>query len=64
MIGEGRTFEGVAVLVAQRVLAMTAGIWHNNKTGAPVAAVSGRLRPLTAAAGGPLNGRACLRAGC
>ena len=36
MIGEGRTFEGVAVLVAQRVLAMTAGIWHNIKIGAPV----------------------------
>ena len=32
----GRTFEGVAVRVTQRVLAMTAGIWHNNLTGAPV----------------------------
>jgi hypothetical protein len=32
----GRTFEGVAVRVAQRVLAMAAGIWHNNKIGAPV----------------------------
>jgi hypothetical protein len=32
----GRTFEGVAIRVAQRVLAMAAGIWHNNKTGAPV----------------------------
>ncbi|MFE7403636.1 hypothetical protein [Streptomyces sp. NPDC057557] len=32
----GRTFEGVAVRVAQRVLAMAAGIWHNNKVGAPV----------------------------
>jgi hypothetical protein len=32
----GRTFEGVAIRVAQRVLAMTAGIWHNNKIGAPV----------------------------
>ncbi|MEO3742853.1 IS982 family transposase, partial [Plantactinospora sp. B5E13] len=25
-----------AVRVAQRLLAMTAAIWHNNKTGAPV----------------------------
>lgn len=32
----GRTFEGVAIRVAQRILAMAAGIWHNNKTGAPV----------------------------
>lgn len=32
----GRTFEGVAVRVAQRVLAMAAGIWHNNRIGAPV----------------------------
>jgi hypothetical protein len=30
----GRTFEGVAVRVAQRILAMAAAIWHNNKTGA------------------------------
>jgi hypothetical protein len=32
----GRTFEGVATRVAQRVLAMAAGIWHNNQIGAPV----------------------------
>jgi hypothetical protein len=32
----GRTFAGVAIRVAQRVLAMAAAIWHNNKTGAPV----------------------------
>ncbi|MES4893373.1 IS982 family transposase [Streptomyces sp. NPDC096012] len=32
----GRTFEGVAIRVAQRVLALAAGIWHNNKIGAPV----------------------------
>ncbi|MGI5290813.1 IS982 family transposase [Nonomuraea polychroma] len=31
----GRTFEGVAIRVAQRVLAMAAGIWHNNQIGAP-----------------------------
>ncbi|MEU8695684.1 transposase [Streptomyces sp. NPDC048665] len=35
----GRTIEGVAIRVAirvaQRVLAMAAGIWHDNKTGAP-----------------------------
>ncbi len=32
----GRTFEGVAVRGAQRVLAMAAAIWHNHKTSAPV----------------------------
>jgi hypothetical protein len=32
----GRTSEGVAIRVAQRVLALAAGIWHNNKIGAPV----------------------------
>src|ERR1039457_1330423 len=32
----GRTFEGVAIRVGQRILAMAAAIWHNNKTGAPV----------------------------
>jgi len=31
-----RTFAGVAVRVAQRLLAMVAAIWHTNKTGAPV----------------------------
>jgi hypothetical protein len=31
----GRTFEGVAIRVAQRILAMAAAIWHNNQTGAP-----------------------------
>jgi len=32
----GRTFEGTAIRVAQRILAMAAAIWHNNKTGTPV----------------------------
>ncbi|WP_395111717.1 IS982 family transposase, partial [Actinomadura sp. SCN-SB] len=32
----GRTFEGVAVRVAQRILAMAAAIWHNHHTGQPV----------------------------
>lgn len=32
----GRTFAGVAVRIAQRLLAMSAAIWHNNKTGAPI----------------------------
>nr|WSZ98251.1 hypothetical protein OH820_23555 [Streptomyces sp. NBC_00857] len=31
----GRTFEGVAVRVARRILAMAAAIWRNHKTGAP-----------------------------
>lgn len=32
----GRTFEGVAVRVAQRILAMAAAIWHNHKTRQPI----------------------------
>ena len=32
----GRTFDGVAIRVAQRILAMATAIWHNNKTGQPV----------------------------
>lgn len=32
----GRTFEGVAIRVAQRILAMAAATWHNRNTGAPV----------------------------
>ena len=32
----GRTFEGVAIRVAQRILAMAAAIWRNNQVGAPV----------------------------
>ncbi|WP_285491686.1 IS982 family transposase [Amycolatopsis taiwanensis] len=31
----GRTFEGVATRIAQRILALTAAIWHNNITGQP-----------------------------
>jgi Transposase DDE domain len=33
----GRTIEGVAVRVAQRILAMTTAIWHNHHTGQPIA---------------------------
>ena len=32
----GRTFEGVAVRVAQRILAMATAIWHNHRTGQPI----------------------------
>jgi hypothetical protein len=32
----GRTIEGVTIRIAQRILAMTAAIWHNNNTGAPI----------------------------
>ena len=32
----GRTFEGVAIRVAQRILAMAAAIWHNHKTRQPL----------------------------
>ncbi|MDJ0384411.1 IS982 family transposase [Streptomyces sp. G-G2] len=38
----GRTVTGVTVRVLQRILALTAAIWHNTKTGKPV------LRSLTA----------------
>ena len=43
----GRTFEGVAVRVAQRLLAMAAAIWHNHNTGAARHPITDRLRPLT-----------------
>jgi hypothetical protein len=32
----GRTFAGVAVRVAQRILAMATAIWHNHRTGKPI----------------------------
>jgi hypothetical protein len=32
----GRSFQGVAIRIAQRVLAMAAAIWHNNATNAPI----------------------------
>ncbi|MER5327033.1 transposase [Streptosporangium roseum] len=32
----GRTSEGVAVRVAQRIMAMAAAIWHNHRTGASI----------------------------
>jgi len=38
----GRTIAGVCARIAQRVLALTAAIWHNDRIGAPV------LRSLTA----------------
>jgi hypothetical protein len=38
----GHTAAGVTVRILQRILALTAAIWHNDKTGAPV------LRSLTA----------------
>jgi hypothetical protein len=32
----GRTIEGVTARIAQRILALTAAIWHNRATGQPV----------------------------
>jgi hypothetical protein len=32
----GRTFAGVAVRVAQRILAVATAIWHNHHTGQPI----------------------------
>jgi hypothetical protein len=33
---QGRTLDGVAARIAQRVLALAAVIWHNNRTGQPI----------------------------
>ena len=32
----GRTVDGVTVRILQRILALTAAIWHNDATGQPV----------------------------
>jgi hypothetical protein len=32
----GRTIDGVTARIAQRILALTAAIWHNRATGQPV----------------------------
>ena len=37
----GRSYAGVAIRVAQRILAMAAAIWRNNQTGAPVRRATG-----------------------
>ena len=44
----GRTDEGILARILARILALTAAIWHNDKTGQPVDAVPHRVRPLTA----------------
>jgi hypothetical protein len=41
----GRTIEGVIARVAQRILALTAAIWHNRTTGQPPDQVTDHLRP-------------------
>lgn len=33
---QGRTLDGVATRIAQRVLALAAVIWHNNRTSQPI----------------------------
>jgi hypothetical protein len=43
----GHSPKGVLVRVLQRLLALTAAIWHNHLTGQPVARSPHRLRPLT-----------------
>jgi hypothetical protein len=43
----GRTIEGVSARIAQRILAMTAAIWHNRTTGQTLTKVTDRVRPLT-----------------
>jgi hypothetical protein len=42
----GRTIEGVSARIAQRILAMTAAIWHNRTTGQTLTKVTDRVRPL------------------
>jgi hypothetical protein len=32
----GRTVDGVTIRILQRILALTAAIWHNDATGQPV----------------------------
>ena len=43
----GRTIAGVCSRITQRVLALTAAIWHNDLTGAPHTTNPDPLRPLT-----------------
>jgi hypothetical protein len=43
----GRTLAGVVVRVWQRVLALTAAIWHNDSIGTPTQTIPDRLQPLT-----------------
>ena len=43
----GRTPTGVMVRVLQRILALTAAIWHNDRTRQPVKTIPGHLGPLT-----------------
>jgi hypothetical protein len=43
----GRTPVGVWVRVLQRILALTAAIWHNHHTGPAHPPIPARLRPLT-----------------
>nr|WP_181860884.1 hypothetical protein [Streptomyces diacarni] len=45
----GRTFEGVALRVAQRVLAMAGAIWRQPQGRRLGHAVAGRIRPLLTA---------------
>ena len=43
----GRTIAGVAARVLQRILALTAAIWHNDRTDQPILRSLTALRPLT-----------------
>jgi hypothetical protein len=43
----GRTSTGVTVRILQRILALTATIWHNDHTDQPIKTLTHRLRPLT-----------------
>ena len=43
----GRTIAGVCARIAQRILALTAAIWHNDHTRPDHPTITDRLRPLT-----------------
>ena len=58
----GHTPAGVWVRVLQRILALTAAIWHNDHTGQPIKrslVAYDRLRPLTALGIAHLDGQTC-----
>jgi hypothetical protein len=43
----GRTIDGVTARIVQRLLALTAAIWHSRATGQARHTIPDRLRPLT-----------------
>ena len=54
----GKTIDGVCTRIAQRVLALTAAIWHNDNLGLGRPTLTDRLRPLRGGSGGHTSGDA------